>query len=108
MPVILATWEAELGRITVPWQPRQIAQETPISKITGGVEHLLFKREVLSSDPSPTEKERRRKEEGRKEGRRKEGGKEGGTEGRRKEKRKEGREGGRKEGKLYKSKRKKK
>jgi hypothetical protein len=50
MPVILATWEAEIRRITVQGQPRQIAGETPISKITrakwtGGVaqavEHLL-------------------------------------------------------------------
>jgi hypothetical protein len=33
-PLILATWEAEIGRIVVQGQPRQIAGETPISKIT--------------------------------------------------------------------------
>jgi hypothetical protein len=32
MPVILATWEAEIRRIMVPGQPRQIVHETPISK----------------------------------------------------------------------------
>jgi hypothetical protein len=48
--VILATWEAEIGRIIVQGQPRLIVWETSISKITrakwtGGVdqvvEHLL-------------------------------------------------------------------
>jgi hypothetical protein len=34
MPVVLATWEAEIGMIVVRGQPRQINQETPISKIT--------------------------------------------------------------------------
>jgi hypothetical protein len=33
-PVILATWETEMGRLAVPGQPRQIVQDTPISKIT--------------------------------------------------------------------------
>jgi hypothetical protein len=36
MPVILATWEAEIQRIVVRGQPRQIVFEVtlPISKIT--------------------------------------------------------------------------
>jgi hypothetical protein len=33
MPVILAPWEAEIGRIVVQGQPRQIVHETPTSKI---------------------------------------------------------------------------
>jgi hypothetical protein len=31
MPVIPATWEAEMGRITAGSQPRQNVSETPIS-----------------------------------------------------------------------------
>jgi hypothetical protein len=62
-PITLATWEAEIRKITVQAQPRQIVQETPTSKITkakwpGGVvqaiEHLLCNCEALSSNPSPT------------------------------------------------------
>jgi hypothetical protein len=34
LPVILATWEAEIGRISVKDQPRQIVGVAPISKIT--------------------------------------------------------------------------
>jgi hypothetical protein len=34
MPVIPATWKAEIGRIMVQGQPRKIVDETPISKIT--------------------------------------------------------------------------
>jgi hypothetical protein len=33
MLIILATWEAEIGRIAVQGQPRQIVPETPVSKI---------------------------------------------------------------------------
>jgi hypothetical protein len=64
-PVILATWETEIGRITVLGQQGQIAPETPISKITkatcaGGVaqavEWLLCKCKALNSNPSPTKK----------------------------------------------------
>jgi hypothetical protein len=41
MPIILATWEAEIGRIVVPGQPRQIIWKTlspkqPRVKWTGG------------------------------------------------------------------------
>jgi hypothetical protein len=32
MPVILATWEVEIRRITVPGQPPQIVHKTPISR----------------------------------------------------------------------------
>jgi hypothetical protein len=31
-PVILTTWEAEMGRITVGGQPRQIVHKTPSPK----------------------------------------------------------------------------
>jgi hypothetical protein len=34
MPVILTTWEAKIGRITVWSQPRQIIHDAPISKKT--------------------------------------------------------------------------
>jgi hypothetical protein len=42
MPVILATWEAEIRRIAVPSQPRQIVHETlsqekPSQKRAGGM-----------------------------------------------------------------------
>jgi hypothetical protein len=56
MPVILATWEAEIKRIKFRGQPVQIVGETQISKITrakwtGGmaqaVEHLLCKHKIL-------------------------------------------------------------
>jgi hypothetical protein len=33
-PVTLATWEAEIRRTAVRGQPKQILQETPISKNT--------------------------------------------------------------------------
>jgi hypothetical protein len=32
IPVILTTWEAEIGRIMVQGQPRQIEHETPFPK----------------------------------------------------------------------------
>jgi hypothetical protein len=32
MPIILATWEAEIRRMVVPGQPRQIVCETPSLK----------------------------------------------------------------------------
>jgi hypothetical protein len=34
MPIILSTWEAEIKRITVQSQPRQIVQETLSQKKT--------------------------------------------------------------------------
>jgi hypothetical protein len=64
-PVILATWEAKIRRITAQGQPRQIVPETPISKITRAkwtgsvahvVEYLLCKCEALNSNPSPPKK----------------------------------------------------
>jgi hypothetical protein len=68
MPVILTTWEAEIRRIVVQGQPRQIVCETPISKMIRAkwtessdevVECLLCKCKALSSNPSPT-KERKK------------------------------------------------
>jgi hypothetical protein len=65
IPVILATWEAEIMKIEVWGQTGQIVHETLISKITrakwtGGepwvVEHLLWKPKAPSSNPSPTKK----------------------------------------------------
>jgi hypothetical protein len=67
-PVILASWEAEIGRIVVRDQYRQIVRwDSPISKTTkakwtGGVanavEHLLWACEALRSNPDPTGKKR--------------------------------------------------
>jgi hypothetical protein len=65
MPVILDTWEAEMGRIAVRSQSRQILLEIPISRITrvkwtGGVaqvvKYLHCKFEALSLNPTFTEK----------------------------------------------------
>jgi hypothetical protein len=55
-PIILATWESEIGRIVVGGQPRQIVQDptSKITRMTRGValvtECLLWKCEVLSSN----------------------------------------------------------
>jgi hypothetical protein len=63
IPVILATWEAEIRRVMIQGQLGQIVHEIPISKITrakwtGGVaqavERLLCKCKALSSNPGPT------------------------------------------------------
>jgi hypothetical protein len=64
MPVILATWKAEIRRIKAQGQPRQIVQETPSAKWTGGVAQavhcLLCKGEALSSNSSPTKKKKKK------------------------------------------------
>jgi hypothetical protein len=69
MTVILATWEAEVGRIGIQGQPGQIVGETPPISIktrakNGGVaqmiKHLLCNCEALSSNPIPIKKERAR------------------------------------------------
>jgi hypothetical protein len=68
MPIFLATWEAEIGRIVFGGQ-----HETPISKITRAkwtgdvaqtVECLLCKCKALCSKPSPTKKKKRVWKEG--------------------------------------------
>jgi hypothetical protein len=64
-PVILATWEGEIGRIAVSGQPRPVIHKIPSPKITrakwiGGVtkfpEQLLCKHKTLSSNHSPIKK----------------------------------------------------
>jgi hypothetical protein len=44
--IILATWEAEIGRITVQSQPVQIVHETPISKKMEKTQSWLFEEET--------------------------------------------------------------
>jgi hypothetical protein len=64
-PVILATWEAEIRRMVVPSQSRQIVYENlspkyPTYKMAGGivqvVQHLSSKCKALSSNPSTAKK----------------------------------------------------
>jgi hypothetical protein len=65
MPVILATQEAEIRRIVVISQPRQIVCETlsqkyPTQNRAGGVvECLSSKCEALSSNPSTAKKKKK-------------------------------------------------
>jgi hypothetical protein len=65
MPIILVTQEAEIRRIIVRSQPRQIVRETPSQKTyhkkrAGGVaqvvEHLPRKSEALSSNKKKNRK----------------------------------------------------
>jgi hypothetical protein len=49
MPIILAMWEGEIGKITVQGQPRQKVQETPsqpIAVVTG----RYHKAQLFSTD----------------------------------------------------------
>jgi hypothetical protein len=58
MLIILAPWEAEIGRIEVRSRPGQIVYETPSLKWTGGREVGIkpSQCEALSSNPSPAKK----------------------------------------------------
>jgi hypothetical protein len=69
--VILAIWEAEIRRITIEGQTKQIAHENHISKITKAkwtgsvaqvVEHLLCKCEALNSNHRPTKNPKKQKQ----------------------------------------------
>jgi hypothetical protein len=68
MPVILANWETEIGRIAVWGQPGQVILKTPISKITREkwtedvaqvIECLLCKHEALVQIPIPSKKKKK-------------------------------------------------
>jgi hypothetical protein len=63
MPVILATWEAEIRRTRIRGHHGKKSSQDPISKITRvkwtpgvaqAVEHLLCKWQALGSNPSYT------------------------------------------------------
>jgi hypothetical protein len=60
--IILAIWEAEIGRIKVEGSPPDPIFKRTRAKWTGSMdqvlEHLLGKREALSSNPGPTKKKR--------------------------------------------------
>jgi hypothetical protein len=69
MPVILATWEVEIRKITVPSQPQNIVPETLPRKyprpkkghrVTQLIEHLPRKHETPSSNPSATKKKKKK------------------------------------------------
>jgi hypothetical protein len=71
MPVILATQQAEIRRITVQSQSRQIVYETPISKTTTTTtKQTLHKKglvecpqvSVLSSSPSTAKKKKKERQ----------------------------------------------
>jgi hypothetical protein len=61
-PVILATQEVEIRRITVRSQPRQIVLQDPISKKSFTKIELVkwLKVKALSSSPSPAKKKKKR------------------------------------------------
>jgi hypothetical protein len=68
MPIILATWEAEMRRIIVQSQPGQIVQETLSRKypkqnragrVGQVVKRLPSKHEALNSNPSITQKKKK-------------------------------------------------
>jgi hypothetical protein len=66
MPVILAFWEAEIERIKVPGQPRQIVHETPSPKqpeqnggMVQAVEYLLCKHKALNLNHTPIKKKKK-------------------------------------------------
>jgi hypothetical protein len=70
MPVILATQEAEIRKITVQSQPKQIVHETlsqkyPTRNRTGGVsqavEHRPSKKETLSLSSNSTAARKKKK-----------------------------------------------
>jgi hypothetical protein len=82
MPVILATWEAEIKRIAVQGQPRQIVYETLAQKYltqkrAGRVVQVPSKHEALSANPTSAQKRKRKREREREKEGRKEGKKEG-------------------------------
>jgi hypothetical protein len=62
--VILATWKAEIGRIMIQGQPREIVCETPLKisrpKWAQTVECLFCKHEALSSNHNPTKKKKKK------------------------------------------------
>jgi hypothetical protein len=67
MPIILATWEADIGKTEVQGQLRQIVHKTPIPKITTAkwtgsvaqeIEYLLCKCEALTLNSSSTRKKK--------------------------------------------------
>jgi hypothetical protein len=67
MPIILAIWKAEIGRMEVRGQPGQIVCETCPRNLQNTQSKMdrrevwLSKHEALSAKPSPTKKERKKR-----------------------------------------------